>query len=511
MGSAGRRQHPPVRARGSWGAVAERGAGPGSPPASSGRNLAAAAAPVMLAAGAPAAVVEHRPERQGPDSCWSGASQADPCTPARPASASRQPASPQRAAGPAPGRRGRDATRRQRDSHRHPQRGQESGGREGQVLGSAGGRGGEGRLATHLALPPPAAPSAVLRPPPDGSAHEPHAHGHGLACRGIGSTALARQPRAGCLAGGARSRQQPPAQPCPQRDSHTISRSHTAASEPSHGKDSLEPRGCRPAGGTRGLAGGRDAGAVPVGGRRLWPAPVTDPVTASLSHVVTGSRRRVTDPTSAPSNSIRRAGPAVHSIHTEHPAGALYGETWSAISPPGPRVRIRPLAYPSCRSSHSGTTTGPVAALAPVASAGPGVVARAGGRRADAAWEQIRGRQVRPGPAGLRQHARQPPRPRIRACVWRPHHRYRRHSPVSWNQIRCGQGWWVGGSGGDACPDPLASSSGTTGDRPSSTAAAAGPAHDTASPARIKCAGRLRISGCLPNTSRSSQMPPPKA
>ena len=254
------------------------------------------------------------------------------------------------------------------------------------MLGSAGGRGEEGRLATHLALPP--------------THHHHHHHHHRCAIRRATAPTrriCTRTPRTRPWSGLSRARKHsarptaakqgawrvglgrasiPPALPCPQRDAHTRCRSHTAASEPSHGQDSLGREGAGQQGAHAGVSGGRDAGAVPAGGLRLWPAPVTHPATASLSHVVTGSRRRVTGPTSAPSNSIRRAGPAVHSIHTEHPAAALYGETWPAISPPGSRARIRPLAYPSCRSSHSGATTGPVAALVPGATAGPGVGVR---------------------------------------------------------------------------------------------------------------------------------------
>ena len=123
-------------------------------------------------------------------------------------------------------------------------------------------------------------------------------------------------------------------------------------------------------------------------------------------------------------------------------------------------------------------------------------MARAGGRRADAARAQIRGRQVRPGPAGqCHQHASQPPRARAPAPSTGP-------APVPGGRTiaiaatarcpgtRSGSDRAGGSVAASVMPAQTRSPAhpGPQATRPSSSAAAAGPAHDTASPARIKCA-----------------------
>ena len=225
---------------------------------------------------------------------------------------------------------------------------------------------------------------------------------------------------------------------------HTRCRSHTAASGSPHGKDSLEPRGCRPAGGTRGLAGGRDAGAVPAGGRRLWPAPVTHPATASLSHVVTGSRRRGTGPTSAPSNSIRRASSFAldpHRAPCRRPVWRTMASNLAARFPgpvPPAGLPILPI-IPLRGDDRSGSSTGPRGYCRTWRGGAdwrpPGQCSLGPDQ-----WPPGAPRPSRSPPA--RPPAATSPRPssvhRARACAWRPHHLHRRHIPVSWHQVRCG-------------------------------------------------------------------------
>ena len=224
------------------------------------------------------------PERQGPDSCWSGASQADPCTPARPASVSRQPASP-RVPQVCTGQRGEgcDPPPVGLASAPTARSGVGRSGGAGAGIGLGARRGGPARHIPGTA-PARCAIRRATAPTRRICTRTPHTRPWPGLSVGLGSTAPAQQPQAGCLAGGARSRQQPPALPCPQRGAHPRCPSHTAASEPSHGQDSLGPRGCRPAWDKRGLSDGRDAGAVPAGrpvavaggqSRTRWPQRVS--------------------------------------------------------------------------------------------------------------------------------------------------------------------------------------------------------------------------------------------